>query len=1037
MKIFKNKKFYLMGLVFFLAGLFLINASSALAAGCQEKTEGISFFSAFNPLISFAEETLKSFGYNVALATAPDPDTCGSDSAVCFDPTFIDSSASAHTMTAYSDAQIDATQSKFGGASGNFNVAGGGTGHLTTPGSSDFAFGTGDFTIDFWVNFSDSPAGGAMLVHIIGSANSYIWAYNSTLRVGLAGSTEYIFAWPPTLNTWHHIAVTRSGTSLRAFADGTQIGTTQTSSDNITSTGNLTIGRYGEESSYYLRGWLDEVRISKGTDRGWTGNTIPLPSAPYTTDSDTKLLLHMDGTPRSTPAATISWEAASASYYILTVSDYTKLLLHMDGTNGSTNFIDSGLGRLVTTYGNAKILTNESKFGSNSAYFGGSSGYLTSPDSDDWNVGNGAFTLDFWVRASNVTGFRALFNKRTDAGSYNYIVIAVYNNTVSFWATSNGTAWDIANAVSMGSISADIWTHFAMSRSGNNIYLFKNGILTNTIVSSAPFYINSAPIRIGGESTPGYEFTGWIDEFRFSKDIARWTSNFTPPTSAYTTDSYTKLLLHADGSGNLFVDSSGTGKTVTAYGDATQGMYKFGGASGNFDGDGDYLSIPDSDDWNFGSSDFTIDMWVSLSSLEDPISIGPYKGFTLISQTAPAATPYWRLWWYKAGQQLVFEGYAGAGASQYFGASGFWSPTVNTWYHVAVVKTGGAIKLFVNASQVGSDYPMPYAMPDIANSLLIGKFWYNPDTIPAYLNGYTDELRVSKGIARWTSNFTPPTEPYQEIPGVGTYNTGSNNSYTISGLANNTTYNWSVEAYNSSDQSSASLGYTGQPSGSFITPTCALPPCTLTVTKSGTGSGTVTSSPSGISCGSDCSEAYDCAAPPSVTLTAQPDSGYAFGGWSGDADCSDGIVTVDASKTCTATFNPIVPDFSLFTFPSGSIYATIVSNQPGQSTTVTVQVAPLSGFSSNVALSVESVSPNLPSGTTFSFDSSTVNLGQVGATLDQSHYSSGSQFKVNIGAGLTSSQIYTIVIKGADGGLTRTSTVYLNVQIKSPYWREI
>ncbi|MBI5756212.1 MAG: SBBP repeat-containing protein, partial [Nitrospirae bacterium] len=90
-------------------------------------------------------------------------------------------------------------------------------------------------------------------------------------------------------------------------------------------------------------------------------------------------------------------------------------------------------------------------------------------------------------------------------------------------------------------------------------------------------------------------------------------------------------------------------------------------------------------------------------------------------------------------------------------------------------------------------------------------------------------------------------------------------------------------------------------SAKSCTATFNLQTYTLSVSKSGTGSGTVTSSPAGISCGSDCSEAYTYGT--SVTLTATPATGSVFAGWSGDADCSDGVVTVDSAKSCTATFN--------------------------------------------------------------------------------------------------------------------------------------
>jgi len=102
---------------------------------------------------------------------------------------------------------------------------------------------------------------------------------------------------------------------------------------------------------------------------------------------------------------------------------------------------------------------------------------------------------------------------------------------------------------------------------------------------------------------------------------------------------------------------------------------------------------------------------------------------------------------------------------------------------------------------------------------------------------------------------------------------------------------------------------------------------TLTVSKSGTGSGTVTSSPSGIDCGSDCSESFNQGT--SVTLTATPDAGSTFGGWSGDADCSDGVVTMNANRTCTATFNPQVAGKTLTVSKTGTGTGTVKSSPAG------------------------------------------------------------------------------------------------------------
>jgi Divergent InlB B-repeat domain len=129
---------------------------------------------------------------------------------------------------------------------------------------------------------------------------------------------------------------------------------------------------------------------------------------------------------------------------------------------------------------------------------------------------------------------------------------------------------------------------------------------------------------------------------------------------------------------------------------------------------------------------------------------------------------------------------------------------------------------------------------------------------------------------------------YAEIASVGP----NVQTYTDSGLLAGTTYCYHVMSFNSSGVSSPSND------------SCATIPITtfaLALTKSGTGSGSVTSNPAGITCGSDCSEVYSSGTV--VSLTATPASGSTFAGWSGDSDCLDGNVTMTANKTCTATFN--------------------------------------------------------------------------------------------------------------------------------------
>lgn len=218
-------------------------------------------------------------------------------------------------------------------------------------------------------------------------------------------------------------------------------------------------------------------------------------------------------------------------------------------------------------------------------------------------------------------------------------------------------------------------------------------------------------------------------------------------------DTYTKLLLHMDDAGLTDV----TGKTVTLGGSAARSSVQsvFGGYSASFNGtSGSQISLPDSDDWNFGTGDFTIDFWVRFNAFT-------FDDAMLYNQDDMGAN-YIQCWYRNSSSTLFFQGISTNPAISC--SPGF---SLNTWYHVAIVRSNtSSWYVFINGvSKTLSVVRGTSSMPDISSTLRLGSDVRNN----TWLNGYFDEYRVSKGIARWTSNFTPPSSPYTVSTGQVTF----------------------------------------------------------------------------------------------------------------------------------------------------------------------------------------------------------------------------------------------------------------------------
>ncbi|MDD5060968.1 MAG: LamG domain-containing protein [Candidatus Marinimicrobia bacterium] len=626
--------------------------------------------------------------------------------------TFTDS-ATSKSVTRNGDTSISQVN-----ASGLFD----GTGdYLSLTDSADWNFGTGDFTIDFWIKFNSisSPNDQIIINQRVNSNNTW-WVYkNNTNNISvvfyIGGVAKGSYSTPlwSTPTDWHHFAFIRNGTTGEIFIDGVSSGTENTAfgiNDVGDLAADLVIGAEGAGApdSFYFNGWLDEVRISKGIAR-WTANFTPS-ATPYTT-----------------------------------ADSYTKLLLHMNHRDGSTTFTDSETTpKTVTANGNAQIDTAQYKFTeqkfSQGGFFDGNGDYLSLADSDDWNFGSGDFTIDAWVKVDNYLANTpsgnpyVIYSQHVDASNFiRFSASGGAGGQLEVLIKSTGqTTISFSSSVAIGT---GAWHHAALVRSGNTVYLFIDGVQRGTADATGVTIANfAANAEIGAQSPYTYYMAGWLDEVRVSKGIARWTSNFNVPPYSY-----------------------GQVQTSTS-------QKEFGTASGFFDGAGSYLSVADSTDWDFGTGDFTIDFWVRWNSA---------PGMTLFfEQSTDNANNLWALWYQSSLSTLWFTAsVGGTNTALYYKSSTSFSE--NTWYHIAFMRSGSNAYFAIDGAVTQATEAQSWGtLPTLASPLYIG---YSPRYGGIYyMNGWLDEARFSKGIARWTSNFTPPSAPYDsQTPGANNVGIGT------------------------------------------------------------------------------------------------------------------------------------------------------------------------------------------------------------------------------------------------------------------------
>ena len=415
--------------------------------------------------------------------------------------------------------------------------------YLSLASSSDFAFGTGDFTIELWVMMQSLPTTSKMLLDFRSSGTAearptiYYRGSNSfTYYADGAVRSEF-----PSIsaNRWYYITICRHNSITRTFLDGIEVGSFSDNIDYLSAP--LGIGAYLPDTSQYIpEAHISNVRILKGT-------------ALYTTNF----------TPPTRE---------------LEVIPNTVLL----ACQSTTKADEEKTGKTITVNGDAVaneltpgLLTNVVKSGGSSAItgsveFDGTSDYLAVTNSNDFDF-DAAITIEAYVYFSDLTGSPVVFARGGGAtgSSWNttdgaqFAIYGTSTGRISFEYNSSGTPIQIISAT--GTLSANSWNHIAVTYDGTTFTLYLNGINVGTASNTPTMPTTRSNIWIGMWPTTAFvqDMKGFISNLRVIKGTALYTQNFIPPTRNLTKLPGTVLLCCQDSNDPT---TEATGKTITGFG---------------------------------------------------------------------------------------------------------------------------------------------------------------------------------------------------------------------------------------------------------------------------------------------------------------------------------------------------------------------------------------------------------------------------------------------------------------------------------------
>jgi hypothetical protein len=606
--------------------------------------------------------------------------------------TFIDRSTNAHTVNVTNTP----IQTAFHPYLDNWSVDFNNDGYLSIPNSADFNLDQNvGFTIEFWIK----PRAGSSF----GTVFCY-WHYPEGYRFDITQDATAMYWYMDTAgnqitfnttpNQWHHIAIVGNGSgTTTGYLDGVSVGTTTRAYTNVT---NGRIFNIGSVQPYGPLSYRHASNLSNfrfvNGSTVYSGNFTP-PTEKLTAITNTKLL-----------------------------------------TCQSNRFIDnSSSAREISLVGTPKI-SAYNPFGQSEYAIGENKGsfYLDGTNTDQIyandGLGGGSYTIEFWWYPTDLGRAHLLYDR------------AFRNNVLSLQTDYTGATSTVfyrdggEASTTVNQSLTNQWNHIVVTRSSNYHYLYVNGVrysfasVGGAVDSSGNLYVGCA-----SSAGSGYEYNqGWISDFRVTASSLYSSTTITPPT-APVGNTNASLYLPMDNAGVF--DKTGNNE-LKLYGNTQTSsvVTKYGSTSLKFDGTYDIIML-NPGNWRYG--DYTLELWAYFNSVSGNIylidhgggnngQLQYYAGSFIVSNSS--------------GSPIVSEGGSPLSSGQ--------------WYHFAVTREGSTVRLFRDGvlkstgtnSETYSDVQM-----------CIGNTLYNGiNSFSAWFNGYMQDIQILKGVAKYTTNFTPP-----------------------------------------------------------------------------------------------------------------------------------------------------------------------------------------------------------------------------------------------------------------------------------------